>query len=233
MVNGSCADVGCVEYPPYKAGEFKWSDGEYGIKMLVPATLDEMYRLAVLYIPKGAIVYVPGFTQGAADDFMKRRASKAYVIEICAVTRDPSEGIVLHRANYGESMYRGKFNCDKIVYTAGKYVEPTERFSFKDCACDSGIHYFETVHDMGMSYLRESLYAAVVDIESTNITLETWYRACIDKYKKSVQKAHCRSCGTCEWLSTHISKEPCKSCGYDLNIHGFTNYEQRRGHKDE
>lgn len=242
--------IGYFSYPFgfTRIGDFSWSKGKYGIKMLSPDRNDqtEMYRLAVLYIPDGAVIYTP--TYCAPEDRVKRRASKAEVVAICSIHRDgESNMVVLKNKTNGKSIHTGY--CGGCHYSIGSYVYPREDFSFDDKPCASGIHYFESVADLAESYLNEELYSGrdvikdddgcfvdimpfTLDKEDTNEKFEVWFGACVEQHKnKRIRSAD--SCDCCRWRETNLRDEPCNSCKIDLNTFKFSHFERREGAPNE
>lgn len=143
--------------PP--TGHFKYSEGDYGIKMLMPRTMEELYRLAILYIPKNVIYYevlpdsLMGYVGGDKD---KKRAQMAQVVDIVAVTRDENDRLELKHVDYGMSLYAASIH-DHLMYHSGRIVFPRERMSLDDKPCASGIHYYSTPNQLLEGYLESDM----------------------------------------------------------------------------
>lgn len=143
--------------PP--VGHFKYSEGDYGIKMLAPQSKEELYRLAILYIPKDVIYYEVvncSLMAYAGGDKDKKRAQMAQVIDIVAVTRDENGRLELKHANYGMSLYADSPH-NYLTYHSGCAVFPKERFSLDDKPCASGIHYYSTPDQLLHGYLESDM----------------------------------------------------------------------------
>lgn len=121
-------------------GRFFWSAGGYGIKVLKPETNKELYRLAVLYIPKGTIY----FECNLGGDAGKHRAQKAEVVKIAAAIRKPNGHLGFAHVLEGDALKNACFSGRKVyTYRVGETVQPEHEFDLNPIACASGIHFFE------------------------------------------------------------------------------------------
>jgi len=168
---------------------FRISEGEFGIKLLAPIPCEEYYRLGILYIPKGVMVYE------SDNDFVtkphKCRAEKAIVVDIAAVGALARNefGIVcscrfVNGVLRAESLYVTEFGSNRLVYRQGEIVEPAEAYCMEPYECDSGIHYYKTPEDLCHSYLGDivlhgmpSLEAELIDQEGRKIgkAIQDWF----------------------------------------------------------
>lgn len=121
-------------------GRFFWSAGGYGIKVLKPKTNNELYRLAVLYIPKGTIY----FKCTLGTDGGKCRAQKAEVVKIAAAIRKPNGHLGFAHELEGDAVMNSYFSTgETYTYRVGETMRPEHEFDLNPVACASGIHFFE------------------------------------------------------------------------------------------
>lgn len=145
---------------PYKypRGAIDYSTGEYGIKVLDKERDEELYRLAILYIPKNTLCFRPFYST-------KRRASEAIVLKVVAIIPDETDRYILKisEVEYGRPFFGAAYCNGGIVwgdngfveykapdfkYIPNETVKPLVKFSARLSDCESGIHYFGRVTEL-------------------------------------------------------------------------------------